>query len=133
VTIEPEIENQLGGDIRTINRSGLPAQGAVMLIRGLNSLNANAQPLVILDGVMLDLQESRGSIHTGFFNNILAGIDVEDIDNVQVLKNGTAIYGAKGANGVILINTKRGHSLATRITATYLRRRGDSSLIHWPM
>jgi TonB-linked SusC/RagA family outer membrane protein len=117
VTIEPEIENQLGGDIRTINRSGLPAQGAVMLIRGLNSLNANAQPLVILDGVMLDLQESRGSIHTGFFNNILAGIDVEDIDNVQVLKNGTAIYGAKGANGVILINTKRGHSLATRITA----------------
>jgi hypothetical protein len=70
VTIEPEIENQLGGDIRTINRSGLPAQGAVMLIRGLNSLNANAQPLVILDGVMLDLQESRGSIHTGFFNNI---------------------------------------------------------------
>jgi TonB-dependent SusC/RagA subfamily outer membrane receptor len=48
---------------------------------------------------------------------LLAGIDVEDIDNVQVLKNGTAIYGAKGANGVMLINTKRGHSLATRITA----------------
>lgn len=117
LTIEPEIEKQLGGDIHTINRGGMPAQGAVMLIRGINSLNVNAQPLVILDGVMLDLQEGRKALHDGFFNNLLASIDPEDIESVQVLKNGTAVYGAKGANGVLLINTKRGHSLATRITA----------------
>lgn len=53
-------------------------------------------------------------IHRGY-NNLLANINVNDIEDVTVLKNGTAIYGAKGANGVILINTKRNKSMATRI------------------
>lgn len=115
VSIDTEIEKQLGGDIHTINRSGINGQGAAMFIRGLNSLNTNAQPLIILDGMMMDLQLDRNTIHDGFFNNILAGIDVEDIESVQVLKNGTSLYGARGANGVIIINTKRGHSMATKI------------------
>lgn len=115
VSIDTEIEHQLGGDIRTIHRTGMQGQGAAMFIRGLNSLNLNAQPLVILDGMMMDMQQDRTSIHTGFFNNLLAGIDPEDIESVEVLKNATSIYGARGANGVILINTKRGHSMATKI------------------
>ena len=117
-TIDTDIERQLGGDIHTVNRSGLQGQGAAMFIRGLNSINLNAQPLIILDGMIMDLQLDRASIHEGFFNNVLAGIDPEDIESVEVLKNATALYGARGGNGVIIINTKRGHSMATRINAT---------------
>ncbi len=118
ISVDSEIENNLGGDIRTINRTGLQGQGAAMFIRGLNSLNTNAQPLIVLDGMIMDMQLDRSSIHDGFFNNVLAGIDVEDIESVEVLKNGTALYGARGGNGVILINTKRGHSMATKINVS---------------
>ena len=115
LSAEGELQRKLGADVRTITRSGTPGMGALMLIQGVNSLNTSAQPLVVLDGVIQDLQDGYSAVHEGFFNNILAGIDVDDIDNISVLKNGTAFYGAKGANGVILINTKRGHSMATRI------------------
>ncbi|MBQ3627961.1 MAG: TonB-dependent receptor plug domain-containing protein, partial [Bacteroidaceae bacterium] len=115
ISVDGDIENLLGGDIRTINRSGIQGQGAAMFIHGLNSLNLNSQPLVILDGMMMDLQLDRSSIHDGFFNNILAGIDPEDIESVEVLKNATSLYGARGANGVVVINTRRGHSMATKI------------------
>lgn len=117
LTIENDIENQLGADVRTITRSGAPGYGGVMFIRGLNSLNSNAQPLIVLDGVIMDMQENRYSLHSGEYNNLLANINPSDIESVTVLKNGTAIYGARGGNGVILINTKRGHSMATRIDA----------------
>ena len=86
-----------------------------MFINGLNSLNSNAQPLVIVDGVMLDMQYDRSSLHQGFVNNVFNIIDPDDIESVEVVKNGTARYGAKGANGVLLINTRRGKSMVTRI------------------
>ena len=117
LTVDAEIANNLGADIRTITRSGTPGIGAAMFIRGVNSLNANTQPLVVVDGVIMDLQENTGAIHLGAYNNILSAIDINDIDNVRVLKNATALYGARAANGVILITTKRGKSMATRITA----------------
>lgn len=116
-SIESEIQQQLGADVRTITRSGTPGMGAMMMIQGINTLNTSTQPLVVLDGVVQDLQDSYESVHDGFYNNILAAIDVDDIEKVTVLKNGTSIYGAKGANGVILIDTRRGHSMATRIDA----------------
>ena len=115
LTIENDIENNLNGSVRTISRGGMPAQGAAMFINGLNSLNTNAQPLVVIDGVMWDMQYDRGTLHDGFVNNLFNIVDTEDIESVEVLKNGTALYGAKGANGVILINTKRGKSMVTRI------------------
>ena len=118
ISVDGEIEAKLGGDIHTINRSGLKGQGAAMFIRGLNSLNANAQPLIVLDGMFMDMQLDRTSIHEGFFNNVLAGIDVEDIESVEVLKNATALYGSRSANGVVIINTKRGKSMATRINVS---------------
>lgn len=115
LTIEQEIEKGLGGAVRTINRGGMPAQGAAMFVNGLNSLNSSAQPLVIVDGVMMDMQYDRTSLHQGFINNVFNIIDPDDIESVEVVKNGTAQYGAKGANGVLLINTRRGKSMATRI------------------
>lgn len=118
ISIDTEIENQLGGDIHTISRSGVPGQGVAMFMRGLNSININSQPMIILDGIIMDLQLDRTSIHDGFFNNVLSAIDPEDIENVEIMKNATSLYGSRGANGVVIINTKRGHSMATKINAS---------------
>ena len=117
VTIDGEIANKLGGDVRSILRSAVADGGASMFIRGLNSITSDAQPLIVIDGIEQDMQRSRTSLHSGQFNNILANISPDDIEKVTVLKNATALYGARGANGVILIETKRGHSMATRIDA----------------
>ena len=88
-----------------------------MFIRGLNSITTDAQPLIIIDGVEQDMQRDRYALHTGQTKNMLANIAPDDVAKVTILKNATALYGARGANGVILIDTKRGHSMATRIDA----------------
>ena len=88
-------------------------------IRGLNSLRGDSSPLIIIDGVMLDnalpqltdafWQDKFGSqVYTAPVN-LLGFISVEDIESVEVLKDisATAIYGSRGANGVIIIKTKR--------------------------
>lgn len=115
ITIENDIENHLNGAVRTISRGGLPAQGAAMFLNGLNSLNTNSQPLIVIDGVIWDMQYDRGTLHDGFVNNVFNLVDPEDIENVEVITNGTSLYGAKGGNGVIKITTKRGKSQVTRI------------------
>lgn len=114
-TIDSDIQKNLGADIRSITRSGALAVGNAMFVRGINSLNAKTQPLVVVDGLIWDMQEGASYLHTGIFNNILSAIDVEDIDEVKIMKNGTALYGSRAANGVLIINTKRGRSMATRI------------------
>jgi len=116
--IKEEIQNQLGAYAYSTSRSGSPGQGMSMFIQGLNSLNANAQPLVVVDGVIIDQQYDRTQLHSGFYNDVLTGINPADIANVEVMRNGTALYGARGANGVILVTTKRSTSMATRITAS---------------
>ena len=117
VTIDGEIAAKLGGDIHAIQRSAAADGGASMFIRGLNSITCDAQPLVVIDGVEQDMQRTRYSLHDGQFNNILANIAPDDIERVTVLKNATALYGSRGGNGVVLIETKRGKSMATRIDA----------------
>ena len=115
LTVETQIASKLGGQMLSVNRGGAPGLGNFMLINGINSLHVNTQPLVVLDGVILDMQYDRECNHEGFYNDLLANISVDDIENVTVMRNGAALYGAKGANGVILIETKRSHSYDTRI------------------
>ena len=117
VNIKDEVQKQLGGQVYTITRNGTPGVGSVMFVQGLNSLNVNAQPLIVIDGVVVDQQYGRTMLHDGFYNDILSNINPNDIEKVTVMRNGTALYGAKGANGVILVQTKRNKSMATRITA----------------
>ncbi len=114
-TVEEMIQTCLG-DVRSINRSGTPQMGSALFLRGLNSLNANAQPLFIVDGVIWNNLLDASSVHDGFFTNPLADIDLKDLENITVVKDGSAIYGSKASNGVVLINTLRGHGIATRIT-----------------
>ena len=115
LSIDPQLQTQFGGDMLTAVRSGMPGVGLKMLMNGVNSLNSNALPLVVIDGVIQNMQYDGTTQHDGFYNNVLANIMVEDIERISVLKNGAAIYGAKGANGVVVIETKRNKSMATRI------------------
>ena len=115
VSIDPLIARQLGADVHSVSRSAQLGIGNTMFIGGINSLQANAQPLVVIDGVITDMQYDRQMLHDGYFNNILANLNVNDIEIVTVLKNGTALYGAKAAGGVLLIKTKRNRSMATKI------------------
>jgi len=115
ISVETDMELKLAGDVRSVSRGGMLGMGDYLTIRGINSINANAQPLIILDGNVLDPEYERTSLHEGYYNNILAGLDPENVESIEVLKNGTALYGAKGGNGVIIIKTKRGKSMATKI------------------
>jgi TonB-linked SusC/RagA family outer membrane protein len=111
-------DNYLQGRIAGLNvirRSGTPAMGANMFLRGFTSLYATNQPLLVVDGVMYDANSYGNSLITGHVTNPLADIDVKDIDNITVIKDGASMYGTKGANGVILITTGKAEDVATRI------------------
>lgn len=118
ISVDPFIAQQLGADVRSVSRSGNVGLGNILTMAGINSLNSNTQPLVIVDDVIMDMEYNRTTLHDGYFTNMLANLNVNDIESIQVLKNGTAIYGAKGANGVLLIKTKRNKSMATKIDVT---------------
>lgn len=115
--IKEEVQKQLGAQVHSVMRNGTPGVGNVMFVQGLNSLNVNAQPLVVIDDVIIEQQYGRIMLHDGFFNDILTALNPADIEKVTVMRNGTALYGAKGANGVIIVQTRRNKSMATRITA----------------
>jgi len=104
--------------LHAIRRSGTPNSGANLFLRGFSSLYAANQPLVIVDGVFFDIATYGSPLTTGFYNNPLSFIDNKDIDNITVIKDATSLYGAKGANGVILITTSRARQEATRIDAS---------------
>ena len=117
-SVDPLIRQKIGADVRSTAISGLTGVGNNLLVGGINSLQTSAQPLIVIDDVVMDMQYSREMLHSGYFNNLLANLNVNDIERVTVLKNGTALYGAKAANGVILIQTKRNKSMATKIDVT---------------
>ncbi len=116
--VTSEIGSQLGANVYTRSRSGAIAVGNYMSIGGVNSLQSNTQPLIVLDGVIIDQQYGRTMLHSGYYNDMLTNINPADVKSMTVMSNGTALYGAKGANGVILIETKRNTSQATRIEAS---------------
>ena len=101
------VTNALNGvvaGVQTINANGQPGTGSTVRIRGVGSINASAAPLYVLDGIPYD-----GDI---------AALNPNDIESMTVLKDAAAaaLYGARGANGVILITTKRGKMGTTKVT-----------------
>jgi TonB-linked SusC/RagA family outer membrane protein len=119
ISADEILQSALGGDVRAVTRSGVAGEGAVLFIRGINSVNANAQPLFVVDGVIWNNLYDVQSINKGFFSNPLDNIDVNDIENITVIKDGTSIYGSKASNGVVLIKTKRAKSMVTKISLNY--------------
>lgn len=116
LTVEDELKNRFGADVRVVKRSGQQGIGSNLFIRGYNSLSVNAKPLIVVDGVIWDDLTNVSSVHNGYYINPLFDIDVNDIESIEVIKNASSFYGTKGANGVIEIKTIRGKSQATKIT-----------------
>ncbi len=106
--------------------SGVPGAGSSsVIIRGVSTLNSQSNPLYIIDGVPF---YSEGGNEVGYYSNGVFGrpdalslINPSDIESIEVLKDAdaTAIYGTKGANGVVLITTKKGQSGRIKINANY--------------
>jgi len=110
--------NSLSGRVAGVqisNASGNMGGSSRVLIRGINSISGNNQPLFIIDGVIIDnsdfntVNTARGA--GGYdYGNMAQDINPDDIANISVLKgaNAAALYGSRAANGVILITTKKG-------------------------
>ena len=90
--------------------SGTPGSSVFVRLRGTTSINAGNDPLYIIDGIPVNGKTLQSISIGGQTTNPLSDINPADIENVEILKdaNATAVYGARGANGVILVTTKRG-------------------------
>lgn len=107
----------LQGQLYSTQRSGMPGMGSSVLINGIHSLSGSSQPLYVVDGVIWATNDDATSVIGGHVLNPLALISPDDIESIQVMRDGTAIWGAKGGNGVVLISTRRAHNEATEIEA----------------
>ena len=109
------LQGRMAG-VRVTTQSGEAGAGVDITIRGTNSLNAGTAPLYVIDGMQIDVNEGEVATSSagGGQNtyNPLASINPNDIASIDVLKDASAaaIYGARGANGVIIITTKSGSS-----------------------
>ncbi|RXK61800.1 SusC/RagA family TonB-linked outer membrane protein [Lacibacter luteus] len=101
--------------LNVIRRSGTPGIGANMFLRGYNSLYSTNAPLVVVDGIVYDMNDYGNSIIANNYTNPLSLINIHDIDNYTVIKDASSIYGTKGANGAIIITTARARKEATSI------------------
>ena len=106
--------------VQVTQQSGQPGGATSIRIRGTNSINTSAEPLYVIDG--FPYYNSNEAASAGVLNgspsqNALATINPADIESIEILKDAsaTAIYGARGANGVILITTRRGKTGKARI------------------
>jgi TonB-linked SusC/RagA family outer membrane protein len=129
---QTNLVNALQGKVAGVtitSTGGAPGQGARILIRGINSLDVSRdnQPLFVVDGILLDNSTSVGSANSGAslrgMSNRAADINPDDIESMNILKGGaaTALYGLRGANGVVVITTKSGKSgsFRTNFSSTY--------------
>ena len=123
VSLASMLAGQAAG-LQTITRSGVPgASNTGLVIRGNSSLSsANditgiSNPLYIIDGVPMSLQDFAGYNVTD--NDFLSSLNPQDIQSIDILKDAaaTAIYGSRGANGVVIITTRKGTSGKARVTA----------------
>lgn len=108
------LQSRLAGVYAT-RRSGTSNSDATLWLRGFNSLYATNKPLVVVDGVIYDTEDYSSELIGNNFNNALANIDVKDIEDISIIKDGSSLYGTKGANGVILISTTHPTDLTTKM------------------
>jgi TonB-linked SusC/RagA family outer membrane protein len=116
-TVDQALQGRTTG-VQVVETSGEPGAAAVVRIRGNNSLSGNNEPLYVIDGFPMPPYREAGANFTGSYTqNGLYGINPNDIESMEVLKDAsaTAIYGSRGANGVILITTKAGKRGSGRI------------------
>lgn len=93
--------------MHVVNRSGHPASGSFVLMRGINSLNASNHPLYVVDGIPVTSMGVFNSNLDGFFYDPLIGVNVQDISKILIVKDPAlaATYGSQASNGLVLIET----------------------------
>ena len=114
--ISTSFDNILGGAVAGLDAtssSGQPGSALNIRIRGGNSINGGNEPLYVIDGVLIyntSDATTTGNSYAGSNFNPLASINPSDIESIEVLKDvsASAIYGSRGANGVIIVTTKNG-------------------------
>ena len=123
-TPEQLIMGKVSG-LKVNTNDGAPGSGSTIRLRGGTSINASNDPLIVVDGVPLDNGGIAGAA------NPLSLINPNDIASFVVLKDAsaTAIYGSRGANGVILITTKKGNGLNTEKLKVTLNTKSSISTI----
>ena len=106
-SIESLLQGQVAGVV--VNESSEPGGGIGISIRGVNSMLGGTQPLYVVDGIPTSpVSDAQGNDGTGQQQSNLGFLNPNDIEKIEVLKDAaaTAIYGARGANGVVVITTK---------------------------
>ena len=90
-----------------VQQSGMPGHRTFMNVRGISSLYANTEPLLFIDGMIHDYSYANSSLMEGFALNPMDVLDIDDISDISVLKDGLSYLGAAGSNGVINVNTEQ--------------------------
>ena len=118
----PSFDQMLQGKVPGLQvpqSTGQPGGNFDVRIRGIGSINAGSNPLYVIDGVIVSSgsMASYPIVQAGA-TNALAGINPNDIESISVLKDAqaTSLYGSRGANGVVLVTTKKGKSGKTQFT-----------------
>ena len=125
-SLDQTLQGRAAG-VTAVQTSGAPGSSSSIRVRGQATINANAEPLYVIDGVIVQGNGSSGSsfglgdaLGNGSVSTIspLSTINPADIVSMEILKDAsaTAIYGAQGANGVVLITTKRGKAGEAKFT-----------------
>jgi TonB-linked SusC/RagA family outer membrane protein len=118
--IDQALQGRAAG-VTSMATSGAPGGSVSIRVRGQSTINANAEPLYVVDGVILQGSDASGAslglgdrLGNGGVSSVspISSLNPADIESMEILKDAsaTAIYGAQGANGVVLITTKKGRS-----------------------
>jgi len=120
-SVTQAIQGRVAG-VQIVRTSGEPGADVVFRIRGNNSLSADNQPLIVIDGIPQPTYYEAGvaNLYGSVTHDGTFGIDPNDIASIEILKDAsaTAIYGSRGANGVVYITTKSGEKGLSRIQFT---------------
>ncbi|GEC72764.1 TonB-linked outer membrane protein, SusC/RagA family [Flavobacterium flevense] len=120
-SIESALQGRVSGVKVTTNEGG-PGAGLKISVRGTSSINGTNEPLYVIDGVPIQKDVAtggEGGIYSSLPSDPMSGINPNDVESIEILKDAsaTAIYGSRGANGVVLITTKQGK--AGKLAITY--------------
>jgi TonB-linked SusC/RagA family outer membrane protein len=115
-SLDKKMQGRISG-VQVTSLSGQPGGAASVKIRGGNSILGSNEPLYIIDGVLMESQQGLSWIGSPA-ENVLSSINPSDIESMDILKDAsaTAIYGSRGANGVVIITTKKGKSGEDKIS-----------------
>lgn len=116
------LQGEIAG-LDIVSNSGNLGSGTTMRLRGVTTINGDAQPLIVVDDIIFDNPDKDfdfANANEEQYASLLS-VNVEDIANISVLKDAaaTAVWGSRGSNGVILITTKRGSRGKTRVNFSY--------------